>query len=436
MGKADAARLAALGLITGVTDGHVALSELLAAGALAALAPPDRARAQRLALVTLRQLGRADTILKAHLRRAPPPELMALLRLGTVEMLELGAPPHGVVNAAVTLVREAGPGGAGFAGLVNAVLRKVAATAPEAWAALPPPALPGWLRGRLMSAWGKQAVMAMEAVHLVPPPLDLTPKLAAEAGALAETLGGGVLPGGSVRLPALHAQVSELAGYAEGRWWVQDAAAAVAARVLAPNPGARVLDLCAAPGGKTLQLAAAGAEVTALDISGPRMARVAENLARCGLAATLVVDDALAWEPQQPFDAALLDAPCSATGTIRRHPDLPHAKDSASLRPLLALQTALLDRALGFLRPGGKLVYCTCSLLPEEGEAQVSAALARHEGLSIDRGALALPGLEPAWVSAEGGLRLRPDYWREAGGMDGFYIACLIRAAWRGPGGA
>lgn len=426
MGKADAARLAALGLIAGVTDAHAALSDLLTAGALATLAPPDRARAQRLAVTTLRHLGRADTILKAHLRKAPPPELMALLQLATVEMLELGAPPHGVVNAAVTLVREAGPGGAGFAGLVNAVLRKVAATAPEAWAALPPPALPGWLRGRLMSAWGKQATMAMEAAHLRGAPLDLTPKVAANAGALAEALGGVVLPSGSVRLPALHGQVSELPGFGEGDWWVQDAAAALAAKLLAPEPGMRVLDLGAAPGGKTLQLAAAGAEVTALDISGPRMARVTENLARCGLSATLVVDDALAWEPAgEGFDAVLLDAPCSATGTIRRHPDLPFAKDPASLRPLLVLQTALIDRALGFLRPGGRLVYCTCSLLPEEGEAQVTAALARHPDLSVEREALALPGLEPGWVSAEGGLRLRPDYWREAGGMDGFYIACL-----------
>lgn len=421
----DGARLGALGLITGVLAERQPLSDQMAAGAMAALAPAERARAQRLALSTLRHLSQADAVLKPHLRRNPPPDVQALLRLATVEMLAEGAPPHGVVNAAVALARAGGPRIDGFAGLVNAVLRKVAGTDPAVWSALPPSPLPGWLRGRLMSAWGKAATMAMEAAHLRAAPLDLTAK-SGDPAALAADLGGVVLPTGSIRLSA-RTQVSDLPGYASGSWWVQDAAAALAARVLAPAPGTRTLDLCAAPGGKTLQLAAMGADVTALDISAPRTARIRENLARCGLSAHIVTDDALHWQPETPFEAILLDAPCSATGTIRRHPDLPFAKDPASLRDLYALQARLLDRALALLSPAGRLVYCTCSLLPEEGEAQISAALARHPGLRTDPAALALPGIAPSWVSAEGGLRLRPDYWPDLGGMDGFYIACLRR---------
>jgi len=423
MSKADPAREAAARLVFGVTEGHATLSDLLATGALAHLAPPERARAQRLALITLRHLGRADAVLRPHLRRAPPPEVRAILRLATVEMLEEGAPAHGVVDAAVTLAKTQADS---LGGLVNAVLHKVAATPPDTWAALPPPALPDWLRGRLMNAWGKPATMAIEAAHLAPVPLDLTPK-SGDAVALAADVGGELLATGSVRLGGQPGQISDLPGYAQGDWWVQDAAAALPARVLAPRPGERVLDLCAAPGGKTLQLAAAGAQVTALDISAPRMARLGENLARCALQAEMVVADALDWAPDQPFDAVLLDAPCSATGTIRRHPDLPYARDPASLRGLYALQAALIDRALGFLRPGGRLVFATCSLLPEEGEAQLAAALLRHPGTAVDRTALALPGLDPAWITPQGGLRLRPDYWLGKGGIDGFFIACLLR---------
>lgn len=418
----DSARAAALGLIAGVTEAHETLADQIAAGALAALPPPDRARAQRLATTTLRHLAQADAMLKPHLRRRPSADILALLRLATVELCAEGAAPHGVVNAAVTLTRAGGRRTESFAGLVNAVLRKIAAET-ERWATLPAPELPGWLRGRLMSAYGKAAVQRMEAAHLAGAPLDLSAKTPAEA---AEALGAEILPTGSLRL-ATGAQVSELPGFAEGAWWVQDAAAALAARALAPAPGARVLDLCAAPGGKTLQLAAMGAEVTALDISAPRLARVEENLARTGLRATILAADALSFAPEAPFDAILLDAPCSATGTIRRHPDLPFVKTAAGIKELVALQAALLDRALGWLAPGGRLTYCTCSLLPEEGEAQIRAALARHPGLTVTPPEIA--GVEPGWITPEGGLRLRPDYWPERGGMDGFYIANLSRSA-------
>lgn len=417
------ARGAAAGLVLGVTDGRISLRDQIAKSALAGLAPPDRARAQRLALAALRNLARADAVLKPFLRKPPPPQVRAILRVAVTEIFAEGAAAHGVVSEAVSLTRASGRKAEGFAGMVNAVLRRASETPAERWAALPPDALPGWLRGRLMSAWGKQAVMAMEAAHAKGAPLDLTPK-DGDAAALASRLGGAALPTGSVRL-AGPAQVSDLSGYAEGAWWVQDAAAALAAKVLAPRPGERVLDLCAAPGGKCLQLAAAGAAVTALDLSEVRMERLRENLARCGLMAEIVVADALTWEGPGDFDAVLLDAPCSATGTIRRHPDLPYIRDPAALKEIVALQAALLDRALGLIRPGGRLVFATCSLLPEEGERQVSAALARHNGLALDLLALALPGIEPGWITADGGLRLRPDYWPERGGMDGFFIACL-----------
>ncbi len=415
-----AARRAALHLIDEATSGHRLLAEVIGGGALAHLSPADRARAQRLATETLRQLPRADRLLKPFLVKQPPITVRNALRLGTVE-IATGAAPHGVVNALVNLVSK-GKRTASYKGLVNAVLRKIADQGPEAWARLPVPKLPNWLRGPLVDAWGRAAVDAMEAAQEAGAPLDLTPR--GDAAALAQATGGTVLPTGSVRL-SQGGQVSALPGFEAGDWWVQDAAAAIAARVLAPRPGEKVLDLCAAPGGKTLQLAAAGAAVTALDISDTRLERLRENLARTGLEAEVVTADALGYEAGG-FDAILLDAPCSATGTMRRHPDLPHAKDGSEFGALIELQATMIDHALTLLRPGGRLVFCTCSLLPDEGEVQAEEALARHSGLVNDRDALRLPGIEPDWIGPEG-LRLRPDYWPDLGGMDGFFIACLRR---------
>ena len=418
-----APRRAALHLLDQITGEGRLMAELVAGGALQHLVGEDRARAQRLATQTLRGLDRADRMLKPFLTKAPPLTIRNILRLGTVE-IALGAAAHGVVN---DMVQIAGLGKrtATLKGLVNAVLRKVAAAGPGAWAALPAPALPNWLRGPLVDAWGRKAVMAMEAAHFAGAALDLTARQ--DPVGVAALLGGQVLPTGSVRLSDA-GQVSLLPGYVDGLWWVQDAAAALPVRILAPQPGETVLDLCAAPGGKTLQLAALGAQVTALDLSAPRMARVAENLARTGLAATVVIGDALRFDAGL-FDAVLLDAPCSATGTIRRHPDLPYAKDGSDFAGLIAQQTAMIDQALTLLKPGGRLVFCTCSLLPDEGEVQAEAALARHPGLTVNRAALDLPGIDREWITPEGGLRLRPDYWPEHGGMDGFYIICLRKPA-------
>ncbi|WP_341211056.1 transcription antitermination factor NusB [uncultured Limimaricola sp.] len=413
-----AARRAALHLIEQATGGQRLLSETIAAGALERLSPPDRARAQRLATQALRQLPTADRALKPFLAKQPPLAVRNALRLGAVEIME-GAAAHGVVNAMVQIMSK-GKRTQSYKGLVNAVLRKLGEQPPEAFAKLPVPKLPNWLRGPMVEAWGRKSVEEMEAVQAVPAPLDLTPK--GDAAALAEALGGELLPTGSVRLAGA-GQVSALPGFETGDWWVQDAAAAVAARVLDAKPGERVLDLCAAPGGKTMQLAAAGAEVTALDLSEARLGRLRENLERTGLSAGIVQADALEYD-EGGFDAILLDAPCSATGTIRRHPDLPHAKDGSEFGALIELQAEMIDHALTLLKPGGRLVFCTCSLLPDEGEVQIEEALARHEGLLNDREALVRPGIDPDWIGPEG-LRLRPDFWAERGGMDGFFIACL-----------
>ncbi|MEQ9257913.1 MAG: transcription antitermination factor NusB [Roseovarius sp.] len=415
-------RRSAVTLLDAVLGEGRLLSELHGHPALTSLPPPERARAQRLATQTLRSLERADRILDRHMRKRPPLHAMNILRLGTVELCT-GGDAHGVVDDLVGLAPPA-RGKVNIKPLVNAVLRKVAEEDVARWKDLRVPRLPGWLREPLVAAWGKGAVNAMEAAQFAGAPLDITAK--SDPAEVARETGGTLLPTGSIRL-SQREQVSALPGFAEGAWWVQDAAAALPVRILAPQTGETVLDLCAAPGGKTMQLAAAGADVSALDISERRMARVSENLARTGLSASLLVEDALE-HAGGPYDAILLDAPCSATGTMRRHPDLPFAKDGAEFGGLIALQTRMLDHALTLLKPGGRLLFCTCSLLPDEGEVQVEELLARVPGLLVDREALLVPGVEPKWVTEEGGLRLRPDYWPELGGMDGFYIALLRKA--------
>jgi 16S rRNA (cytosine967-C5)-methyltransferase len=418
-------RRAALILLNGVTVEQKTLADLTGrTGPLAKMEPGDRARAQRLATETLRLLGPIDSLLSPHIAHTPPTAVQNVLRIATYELC-LGEAAHGVVNSAVTQV-AAMPRHNRAKGMVNAVLRKIAAT-PADLTAMPPSRLPDWLRDPLTMAWGDTAISTCEAAHAKGAPLDLTPRDPATAETLAQTLDATVLPTGSLRI-AKSVQVSALPGYETGEWWVQDAAAAVPVQMLAPAKGEKILDLCAAPGGKTLQLAAGGARVTALDISPARIERVTENLRRTGLDARTVTADLLDFT-ETGWDAILLDAPCSATGTIRRHPDLPYASDGSAISGLIELQAQMIDHAVGLLKPGGRLVFCTCSLIPDEGEVQVEEALTRHPNLSVDTTATDRPGLSPDWRTTEGGLRLRPDYWPEHGGMDGFYCAVLKKGA-------
>lgn len=419
MADQQTARSAAVWLLGQVLDEGRLLSELLAEKHFYSLDAPSRARAQRLATQTLRGLERADRILKPYLRKSPPPAVLNILRLATVELC-LGGDAHGVVNEAVSLVQRNGRTRA-FGGLANAVLRKVSREGVAKWAELRVPHLPKWLRGPLREAYGAEVVQRIEAAHFAGAPIDVTPR--ADAELWAERLKGELLPTGSIRL-AEGGQVSAMPGFKEGAWWVQDAAAALPVRGVGDVAGLSVLDMCAAPGGKTLQLAAAGANTTALDVSEFRLERLRENLDRMQLSADIVVGDAFGYAGG-PFDAIVLDAPCSATGTIRRHPDLPVARKGEEIGELIALQAAMLDHALGLLKPGGRLIFCTCSLIPDEGECQIEDALERHTGLHVDRDAFDLPGVENAWKSEEGGVRLRPDYWSDKGGMDGFYMCCL-----------
>lgn len=418
----QAPRQTANKVLNAVIGEGLLLSETLPA-AVGRLAPEDRARVGRLTTQCLRWMYNADRVLGRHLRKLPPLSVMNVLRLGVVEICVEGAAAHGVVNSAVDIVR-ADPKTKMMAGLVNAVLRKVAKDGPKIWEKLPAPQLPKWLRKPLIADFGKPTVREMEKAHAAGAALDLTVKSNPEKWAA--TLGGTVLPNGSVRIVS-SVQVSALDGFDAGDWWVQDCVATLPAQILAATADETVLDMCAAPGGKTLQLATTGAKVTAIDVSEKRMKRVAENLERTKLIAELVVADALEFQDRS-FDAILLDAPCSATGTIRRHPDLPYAKDGSNFPKLFQLQERMIDHALTLLKPNGRLVYCTCSLLFDEGEEQIKDAMVRHSGLQIDHDALKIPFVDAAWIN-DFGLRTRPDFWAEEGGMDGFFMTVLRKPA-------
>ncbi|WP_147127138.1 RsmB/NOP family class I SAM-dependent RNA methyltransferase [Shimia ponticola] len=415
------ARSAALRLMRAVIEDQKMLSEVSSAPWIERLIPADRARAMRLATEALRHADRSDRLLKPLLRKDPPDAVKAILWLGVYEICALDTAAHGVVNDMVTLTSK-DRHVAGYKGMVNAVLRRATEAGVGKWGKMPVPRLPKWLRQPMIAAYGNPGVMAIEAAHMRGAPLDLTPKPGA-----ASMPDGTELPTGSIRLSG-SPQVTALPGFAEGDWWVQDAAAALPVQLLAPQKGERIADLCAAPGGKTMQLAAVGAKVTAVDDSETRLERVRENLTRTGLTAEIVCADVMTFQAE-PFDAIVLDAPCSATGTLRRHPDLPFAKQGEGISELIALQSQMIDAALAMLKPGGRMVFCTCSLIPDEGEVQVDEALLRHSDVTVDRAALDRPGIDPSWVTEEGGLRLRPDYWSDVGGMDGFYMAVLRKGA-------
>jgi 16S rRNA (cytosine967-C5)-methyltransferase len=423
------ARAIALELLQDVLRRGRPLDEALAANAdLPGLEARDRGFARLLAATVLRRLGQIDAAIDERLDHPLPANRAAvrdILRLGVAQIGFLGLASHAAVHTSVELV--GGGGQAGMKGLVNAVLRRIAETG-----ALGPDDpghlnVPGWLWRDWEQTFGPETAAAIANANLTEAPLDITLKSPGEAEPWAERLAAEILPTGTLRRAA-GGDVTGLPGFDEGAWWVQDAAAALPARLLGGVAGSRVADLCAAPGGKTAQLAAAGATVTAVDISRKRLWRLSENMARLGLAADTVTADLTKWSPGEPFDAVLLDAPCSATGTLRRHPDIAWNKTPDDVAKLTAAQDRLLAAALALVKPGGLMVYATCSLLPREGAERIEALLA--SGAAAARVPLTpdeLSGLAEA-ITPAGDLRTLPCHWPARGGMDGFFAARLRRA--------
>jgi 16S rRNA (cytosine967-C5)-methyltransferase len=402
---------------------------------LAELDARDRAFARALASTVLRRQGELEHVLNAFLQRPLPPDSSAwpILLAGAAQIVCLGTPPHAAVDLAVEATRRL-RGGAKLAGLANAVLRRVAEKGPELLRDVDPITanIPAWLLQRWEAAYGRDVALAVGRASLREAALDISLKAPTDASAWAERLGGRQLPTGSVRCIA-PGRIEELPGYAEGAWWVQDAAAALVTRAAGDVAGRTVADLCAAPGGKTAALAAAGAKVTAVDISPKRLERLTANLQRLQLEAEIVTADAAKWMPDRSFDAVVLDAPCTATGTIRRHPDILRLRQPEDVGRMAGIQRALIDGAARLVAPGGLLIYATCSLEPEEGERQIAAFLggtADFARLPIDPGPL---GADPSWITAAGEVRTLPHHLPlqppEISGLDGFYVARLQRRA-------
>ncbi|AMB43610.1 RsmB/NOP family class I SAM-dependent RNA methyltransferase [Methylobacterium sp. AMS5] len=413
----------------------LALEDALAQAARGAgLDAGEAALARAIATASFRRLGFIRAALAARLRDGLPedrPHLLALLVTGAAQILDLAVADHAAVDLSVRLAK-ADPQLQHLVPLVNAVLRRIARERDAIREQESDPLAhntPDWLARRWRAAYGEEAARRIAVAHLEGAAVDLT--VPNDPETWAERLGGIRLDLGSVRLAEVRQAVAELPGYAEGAWWVQDAAAALPVRLLAPVSGERVVDLCAAPGGKTAQMAAAGAVVTAVDRSAVRLERLGRNLERLGLSAEVVTADALALPEDAPFDAVLLDAPCSATGTIRRHPDVVWTKSEADVIRLAGLQRRLLDKAARLTRPGGRLVYCTCSLEPEEGSAQVTAFLARNP--DFERIAITPDRLSghAELIDASGDLRTLPSHvvggTGRAGGLDGFFASLLRR---------
>lgn len=384
------------------------------------LSDRDRGFVRRLVATTLRRRGQIDGVLRKFLTLWPKGLPREAMRLGAAELLFLGAPAHAAVDSAVELMH---PEQKKPRGLINAVLRKVAtegaAIVAEQDAAKAN--TPDWLWRSWINAYGEDTARDIALAHLQEAPLDISVK--SDAAGWAAKLEAEILPTGSLRRMAAGG-VETLPGFSDGEWWVQDAAAALPVKMLGDVAGKRVADLCAAPGGKTAQLAALGASVMAVDRSEPRLKRLKENLKRLHLKVDVRTAEIEQWQPEESFDAILLDAPCSATGTIRRHPDLPYLKDETDIAKLADLQRRLIAKSWSLLKPGGKLVYCVCSLQPEEAEYQIRHLLALQgaELIPADAGKLHLPSEA---VAHDGALRTLPSMWSGRGGMDGFFAICV-----------
>lgn len=420
-------RTVALDLLHAIlTDKRLLDRVLEAEKRLVPMAERDRAFVRLMVATTLRRLGQIDDIIGRCLDKLPAKagRVRDVLRLGTCQLLFLGTPPHAAVATSVELLKH-GPL-AGFAKLVNAVLRRLDREGRDWVAAQDAGRLntPAWLWESWVRAYGEDTARAIAQAHLSEAPVDMT--VASDPQGWAERLQAEILPTGSLRRCA-GGDVSALVGYNEGAWWVQDMAAALPARLLGDVAGKRVADLCAAPGGKALQLAMAGARVTALDRSAARLERLRQNLKRLKLEAEIVTADVADWRPSELFDAVLLDAPCTATGTLRRHPDGMHLKGPGDVAAMAEQQAALLVAALGMVKPGGTLVYCVCSLEPEEGPSQIDRLLAsgarvRRLPISVDE----VGGLTEL-ITPSGELRSLPCHLAERGGMDAFFAARLER---------
>jgi len=430
------ARRAAVELLSAVLQKKQQLDDILGRslerGSMGDLPARDRALARAIVGTSLRRKGQLDHVLGAFLERGMPERsgtLYPILLSAAAQLIFLKTPPHAAIDLAVTLAQY-DPKAKRYDKLVNAVLRRVAGEGEAIAASLDAARVntPDWLWTRWVSYWGEERARAIGQSHLVEPPLDLT--LKSDPEFWAEQLSGRVLPTGSVRLLP-KGRIEALPGFDEGAWFVQDVAASLPARLLGEVAGMRVADLCAAPGGKTAQLVLAGASVVAVDSSKTRLGLVADNLARLGLEAELVIADATTWQPGEMFDAVLLDAPCSSTGTIRRHPDIPYTKSPKDIEALAGLQARLLDNAARLVKPGGRLVYSTCSLEPEEGEAQIAALLVRNDDLRLEPIEDGELFGETAWIEPSGALRTFPYELRldspEWSGMDGFFAPRLVR---------
>src|SRR6476659_8723190 len=430
------ARRAAIELLSAVIDKKQPLDDILsrslATGWMFDLPARDRALARAIVATSLRRRGEIDRVLDTFLERGMPDKggkLYPILLSGAAQLIFLKTPPHAAIDLAVRLAQWDSRARR-YDKLVNAVLRRVAKEGDSIVASLDAPRVntPDWLWDRWVARYGAERAQAIAAANLIEPPLDLTVKSDPQHWAI--EMSGRVLPNRRVRLLP-KGRIEALPGFEQGAWWVQEAAASLPAHLMGDVAGKRVADLCAAPGGKTAQLALAGASVAAVDISKTRLKTLSTKLPRLGLDATTVAADATSWSPDERFDAILLYAPCSSTVTIRRHPDIPYLKSPKDLEALAALQARLLDNATALLKPGGTLVYSTCSLELEEGEAQIAALLARNSGVQVDP---ILPGDvfgQPDWLQPPGFLRTFP-YQLDLGtpewsGMDGFFAARLKR---------
>jgi 16S rRNA (cytosine967-C5)-methyltransferase len=432
-----AARRIAADILDGVLHKHRTLDDQLDGAAahpgLKSLADRDRALMRRLVATILRRLGTLGHVLSRLLDRGVPtdaPRAQSALLIGAAQILWMDVPDHAAVDLSVRLV-QSDRRAAKYAGLVNAVLRRCAREGAGLIEDVKSQVLdvPPWLLTRWIAHYGEATANAMALALGHEPSLDITVK--SDAAQWASRLHGELLPTGTVRT-LLQGSVTVLPGFAEGQWWVQDAAAALPARLFGDLAGKTVADLCAAPGGKTAQLAHAGARVTAVDRSPARMARLRDNLARLGLSADTVVADAVEWQAgHDAFDGILLDAPCTSTGTMRRHPDIAWLRQEADIATMVPLQKRLLQKAASLLKPGGMLIYCTCSLEPEEGNEPIAALLGTDQSLQrLPIAASEVAGLSEI-VTAEGDLRTLPCHLPQAdpqlGGLDGFYVARLIK---------